>query len=66
LNDIIWASPLEDAIEVSFSRNQKSQIYIVRNPLIWTKTIQMFASGKIPVEQWEARVAPLVSNGRDF
>ena len=67
LNDVIWVSPLEDAIEVSFSRNQKSQIYIVRNPLIWAKTIQMFASGKISVEQGEAeRVAPLVSNGRDF
>ena len=61
LNDIIWASPLEDGIEVSVSRNQKSQIYIVRNPLIWAKTIQMFASGKISVEQEEAdQVTPLV------
>jgi len=67
LNDIIWASPLEDAIEVRFGRNQKSQIYIVRNPLIWAKTIQMLASRKISAEQVEAdRIAPLVSNSRDF
>jgi hypothetical protein len=67
LNDIIWASPLEDAIEVSVGRNQKTQIYIVRNPLIWAKTIQMLASRKISAEQMRAdRVAPLVSNSRDF
>lgn len=65
LHDVKSARPLEDAVEVSTDR--KSQIYAVGNPLIWAKTIELFVSGKIPVQQDEAeRVTPMVFNRRDF
>ena len=64
IKDIKSARPLEDAVEVSFNRNRKNQIYAVRNSVIWAKTILMSVSGKMPVEPDEA--APLVFNRRDF
>jgi hypothetical protein len=47
LSDVISANAWLDAVEVSSSRRQKSQIYRVRNPIIWTQMIQMLASGEI-------------------
>ncbi|MBI2358051.1 MAG: hypothetical protein HYV04_03955 [Deltaproteobacteria bacterium] len=47
LKDIISARPWSDAIKVSSSRRQKSQVYTVDNPIIWSQMIQMLASGKI-------------------
>lgn len=46
MKDVISANPWADAIEVSSSRRQKSQIYTVRNPLIWSQMIKIIASGK--------------------
>ncbi|HWO41135.1 MAG TPA: hypothetical protein VNO43_04965 [Candidatus Eisenbacteria bacterium] len=67
LKDVISASPWSDAVEVSSSKRQKSQIYAVGNPIIWAQVIQMFASGKIEVGKDEAeRIASLASGGRDF
>lgn len=47
LKDIISASAWSDAIEVSSSRRQKSQVYTVRNPIIWAQMIKMLAGGQI-------------------
>jgi hypothetical protein len=55
LSEIKSARPLEEAVEVRFSKNQKSQIYLVRNPIIWAKTIPMLASGKISIRQGTAQ-----------
>lgn len=54
LSEIKSARPLEEAVEVRFSKNQNSQIYLVRNPIIWAKTIPMLASGKISMRQGTA------------
>jgi len=50
LADIISASSWSDAIEISSSRRQRSQIYTVSNPIIWQQVIQMLASGQISVD----------------
>lgn len=47
LKDIISASAWTDAIEVSSSRRQKSQVYTIRNPIIWAQMIKMLAGGQI-------------------
>lgn len=47
LKDIISASAWTDAIEVSSSRRQKSQVYTIRNPIIWAQMIKMIAGGQI-------------------
>jgi Bacterial protein of unknown function (DUF853) len=49
LQDIISAKAWSDAIEISSSRRQKSQIYTVKNPILWAEMIQMLASGKLEV-----------------
>ena len=49
LRDVISANAWSDAIEISSSRRQKSQIYRVQNPIIWAQMIQMLASGKLEV-----------------
>lgn len=46
VKDVISATPWSDAIEVSSSRRQKSQIYTVGNPLIWAPMIRLIAQGK--------------------
>jgi hypothetical protein len=47
LTDILSASPMLDAIEVSTQKRQKSMIFAVPNPLIWAPMIQHAASGHI-------------------
>lgn len=47
LTDIVSASAWQDAIEISSSRRQKSQVYSVSNPMIWASMIQNLASGTI-------------------
>jgi len=49
LRDVISANAWSDAIEISSSRRQKSQIYRVQNPIIWAHMIQMLASGKVEI-----------------
>jgi hypothetical protein len=49
LPDVISANAWSDAIEISSSRRQKSQIYRVHNPIIWAQMIQMLASGDVGV-----------------
>ena len=49
LQDVISANAWSDAIEISSSRRQKSQIYRLKNPIIWAEMIQLLASGKIEV-----------------
>jgi Bacterial protein of unknown function (DUF853) len=49
LPDVISANAWSDAIEISSSRRQKSQIYTVQNPIIWAQMIQMLASGTVEV-----------------
>jgi hypothetical protein len=49
LRDVISANAWSDAIEISSSRRQKSQIYTVQNPIIWAQMIQMLASSKVEV-----------------
>ncbi|MGH7826681.1 MAG: hypothetical protein ACREQ7_16100 [Candidatus Binatia bacterium] len=59
LSEVLSANPWSDAVEISSSRRQKSQIYAVRNPIIWAQMIQLLASGKIEMsaEQSEPVVA---------
>jgi hypothetical protein len=49
LPDLISANAWSDAIEISSSRRQKSQIYTVQNPIILAQMIQMLASGDVGV-----------------
>lgn len=49
LKDVISATPWLDAIEVGCSRRQKSQVYKVKNPLIWAPLIKMLGGGDFPV-----------------
>jgi hypothetical protein len=49
VSDVISANAWSDAIEISSSRRQKSQICTVQNPIIWAEMIQMLASGKVAV-----------------
>ena len=51
LGDILSASAWQDAIEISSSRRQKSQVYSVSNPIIWASMIQNLAKGIISVTQ---------------
>lgn len=43
--DIVSAKAWDDAIEVSSQKRMKSSIYSVRNPLIWSRVVQMAAKG---------------------
>ncbi len=45
--EILSVQPSEDAIEVSTSRRQKSQVYTVSNPLIWATLIKTVAGGNV-------------------
>jgi hypothetical protein len=56
--DVVSAEPWSDAVEVSSSRRQKSQVYAVGNPLIWSRMITAVASGEIRTRT-EARREPL-------
>jgi hypothetical protein len=47
VKDVLSAEAWSDAIEVSSSRRQKSQVYSVGNPLIWSRMIKAVASGEI-------------------
>jgi hypothetical protein len=49
LMDVMSASAWQDAIEVSSTKRQKSQVYTVTNPLIWASIIQNLASGSIGI-----------------
>src|SRR5215510_1532346 len=49
LQDVISANAWSDAVEISSSRRQKSQIHTVQNPILWAEMIQMLASGKLEV-----------------
>jgi hypothetical protein len=51
LADVLSASTWQDAIEISSSRRQKSQVYSVSNPTIWASMIQNLANGNISVRQ---------------
>lgn len=64
LSDVLSAKAWQDAIEVSTSKRQKSQIYTVQNPLIWAEMIQNLASGKIEIPVG-ARVEE-IPNAKDF
>ncbi len=66
LKDIISASAWSDAVEISSSKRQKSQIYAVGNPIIWAQVVQTFASGNIEVGQGEAERITLAAGSRDF
>jgi hypothetical protein len=61
LADIVSASPWSDAVAVSTSRRQKSEVYRVANPIIWAEMIKNLASGNITVE-----VPPAGTPGSDF
>lgn len=50
LKDIVSVESWSDAIEVSSSRRQKSQVYSVENPIIWSQLVRMAASGQINVK----------------
>jgi hypothetical protein len=45
LSQVLSVRPWADAIEVSTQRRAKSQVYRVRNPLIWMAAIEAVASG---------------------
>ena len=45
--DVVSAETWSDAVEVSSSRRQKSQVYTVGNPVIWSRMITAVASGAI-------------------
>lgn len=62
--DVISANPWTDAIEVSSSRKQKSQICSVRNPLIWSRVIEMFATGKLAITGEPEDVPTQAPSGR--
>lgn len=47
VGDIMSVSPWQDAIEVSSTKRQKSQVYMVKNPLIWATMIKGLAEGTI-------------------
>jgi len=55
-----------DAIEVSSSRRQKSQVYTVNNPFIWRQMIQMVASGKISLDEAEVERGKAMEQGQIF
>jgi len=47
LSDLLSVSiPWSDAIEVSSQKRAKSQVFRVRNPLIWTTIVRSVAAGK--------------------
>lgn len=51
LNDVVSAQPWTDAVEVSSSRRQKSQVYTVANPIIWTTMITALAKSEAPTPE---------------
>jgi hypothetical protein len=53
IKDVLSATAWSDAIEVSSSRRQKSQVYSVANPLIWSRMIKAAASGEIRARKKE-------------
>lgn len=66
LKDILSVSCWSDAIEVSSSRRQKSQVYTVNNPFIWQQMIQMLASGKISLDETEVERGKAMDQGQNF
>lgn len=50
LSDIVSVEILSDAIEVSSSRRQKSQVFSVANPVLWFVIIRGLAQGKVPTQ----------------
>ena len=46
LADVVSAQSMSEAIEVSSSRRQKSQVYTVDNPVLWCTLITTLAQGR--------------------
>jgi len=51
LADVLSASAWQDAVEISSSRRQKSQVYSVANPMIWAAMIQNLANGNLRITE---------------